>query len=220
MSKIKAILFDFDGTLLDTDMMVIRSYLYIFDKYRPDYNLSLKELTSFLGPKLVDVFPKYFKEKFAILLNDFHDYSYAHINYAFLYDGVKDALKLLKNKGYKIGIVTNRYRDSLMRVMQPFINKSIFDVVICLDDVTYSKPAKEPIECALKELNVKKEETIYIGDTKIDVQTGINAEVKTCLVSWSNFKEEIDIPYDYLLNSYHTIFHDLKLSEENLDETH
>lgn len=216
MNKITTLLFDFDGTLLDTDMLVIRSYLHVFDKYRPDYKLTLKELSSFLGPKLKDVFPKYFKEDFNELLSAYHKYSYSNITrFAYVFDGVYNSLELLKNKGYKLGIVTNRFKDSLFEVIKPFDLKKYFDCFIALDDVKYSKPNKEAIDKALILLNSKKEETIFIGDTESDIMAGINADVKTALVGWSHFKGNKQINADYILNSFDSLFEDLKLEVNN-----
>ena len=215
MNKITTLLFDFDGTLLDTDMLVIRSYLHVFDKYRPDYKLTLKELSSFLGPKLKDIFPKYFKEDFDELLSEFHKYSYCNITrFAYVFEGVYSTLELLKNKGYKLGIVTNRFKDSLFEVIKPFDLKKYFDCFIALDDVKYSKPSKEAIDKALKLLNSKKEETIFIGDTETDIMAGKNAEVKTALVGWSHFNDK-KIKADFILNSFDSLFKDLKLEVKN-----
>ena len=59
--NIKAILFDVDGTLIDTDSIIIESYREVFKKLRPEYKLTEKEELSFLGPTLISMFAKYFK---------------------------------------------------------------------------------------------------------------------------------------------------------------
>ena len=74
--KIKAIIFDFDGTLANTDELVIRSYREVFKTFRPDYKLTESEEISFLGPTLEDMFKKYFKEDFITLLNVYHNYAF------------------------------------------------------------------------------------------------------------------------------------------------
>lgn len=213
-NNVDTILFDVDGTLVDTDMLVIRAYLYLFDKYRPDYKLTFKELSSFLGPTLIETFPKYFKEDFKMLLHEFHEFSANYIaRYAKMYDGLEDTLALLKEKGYKLGIVTSRYRNSLDIVLNAFPIAKYFSCFITLSDVTKSKPNRESIDKALENLNSKKEHTIFVGDASTDIECGINAGVKTCLVSWSHSKESFT-KADYILSDYHNLFKDLNLKEE------
>lgn len=199
----KTLLFDIDGTLLDTDMLIIRSYMHLFDTYRPDYPLKLSELSSFLGPVLKDVFPKYFKEDFQTLLNTYHTYSHQNIKrFVYLYDGVIDMLKAFKKKGYKLGIVTNRFGYSVKEVLEPFSISSYFDCIITLDDVKDGKPSPEGILLAIDRLNSQKEDTIYIGDNKSDKEASINAGIKTALVSWSYGRDNKLLNPDYLINSY------------------
>lgn len=206
---IKAIIFDFDGTLLDTDLLIKEAYKYLFKKYRPEYVLSLEELNSFIGPTLESVFPKYFKEDFALLLKEFHEFSFSHIlEYARIYDGLIETLELLNKFHYKLGIVTNRFKNSLEMALKAFSLDKYFSCFITLNDVINPKPNKEPIIKAMQQLKVKKEEVIFVGDTLSDINSGINAGVKTCLVAWSNLK---DSKTDYVLNSYKSLFKDLML---------
>ncbi len=210
--NINTILFDLDGTLVDTDMLVLRGYLYLFDKYRPDYKLSFHELKSFLGPSLKEVFPKYFKEDFNLLLKEFHDFSENNIKrFAYLYEGVEKTLSLLNEKGYKLGIVTSRYKNSLDIVLKAFPLRKYFSCFITLSDVQKGKPDKESLEKALNVLDSKKENTIFIGDTETDILCGKNMGVKTALVSWSHFK---NLKADYYLSQYDNLLLDLLLKEQ------
>lgn len=214
MNKINTILFDLDGTLVDTDMLVIRAYLYLFDKYRPDYKLTVNELTSFLGPTLVEVFPKYFKEDFQMLLKEFHEFSKNYIaRFAKVYDGVEKTLIELKENNFKLGIVTSRYRNSLDIVLNAFDIEKYFDCFITLSDVNKSKPDRESVDKALIKLASKRENTIFIGDTESDIECGKNAGVKTAIVAWSHFKDKV-VDADYVLSSYQDLINDLELKEE------
>ncbi len=210
---IKAILFDFDGTLLDTDSLIKEAYKYLFKKYKADYVLSEEELDSFIGPTLKSVFPKYFKEDFSLLLKEFHEFSFKHIlEYAKVYDGLFEMLELLNSFHYKLGIVTNRFKNSLDMALAPFSLEKYFSCFVTLDDVLKPKPDQEPINVAINQLNVKKEEVIFIGDSFSDIKAGINAGVKTCLVAWSKIINQIKA--DYVLTSYKNLFEDLHLEVE------
>ncbi len=210
---IKAILFDFDGTLLDTDRLIKEAYKCLFKKYKKDYILSEEELDSFIGPTLNSVFPKYFKEDFSLLLKEFHEFSFKHISeYAKVYDGLYEMLELLNSFHYKLGIVTNRFRNSLDMALAPFSLEKYFSCFVTLDDIINPKPHQESINVAMNRLNVKKDEVVFIGDSCSDIEAGINAGVKTCLVSWSKLKNQIKA--DYVLTTYKNLFEDLHLEVE------
>ena len=201
--KNKVVLFDLDGTLIDTDMLIIRSYMHLFDTYRPDYKLSMKELISFLGPVLKDVFPRYFKEDFETLLKTYHGYSRANINrFVTLFPGVEEMLKAFKEKGIKMGLVTNRFGYSAFEVMEPFDIKKYFDVIITLDDMEKPKPDPEGIIKAMNAIGCEKEDVIFVGDNKSDFEAGRNAGVKTALISWVIGRDNSVFNPDILISSY------------------
>ena len=199
----KVVLFDLDGTLVNTDLLIIRSFINLFDKYRPDYKLTLKEILSFLGPTLKETFSKYFKEDFSILLKEYRDYFNKFFSrYICLYDGVEEMLENFKNNGIKMGIVTNRFRNSAYDIIAPFDIEKYFSVIIGLEDMEEGKPSPDGINKALALLNVNKEDVIYVGDNKSDFEAAKNAEVKTALISWSIGKDNSLLNPDYLINSY------------------
>lgn len=202
-TKNKVILFDLDGTILDTDMLIIRSYMHLFDTYRPDYKLKVEELLSFLGPVLKDVFPKYFKEDFNTLLKTYHGYSRKNIDrFVTLYDGVIEMLKTFKENNIKLGIVTNRFKYSVLEVIKPFDIQKYFDIIITLDDVTSGKPNPEGILKAIELLKCKKKDVIFIGDNNSDLSAGKNAGVKVGLVSWKIGTNNESLNPDILIKSY------------------
>ena len=199
----KVILFDLDGTLINTDMLIIRSYMHLFDTYRPDYPLTMQELISFLGPVLKDVFPRYFKEDFDTLLKTYHGYSKANISrFVSLYDDVIFMLESFKNAGIKMGIVTNRFKYSVDDVTSPFDINKYFDVFIALDDMTNPKPHPEGINLAIERLGVNKEDVIFVGDNKSDYLAAKASGVKTALISWTIGRDNSLLNPDILINSY------------------
>ena len=211
----KTILFDIDGTLLNTDTLIMKAYLHLFDTFRNDYHVSQKELTSFLGPTLKEVFPKYFKEDFEVLLHEYHQYSKEHIRqFVHLYDGVEEMLKSFKKENYTLGIITNRFRYSFEEVLSPFQIATYFDVMVTLDDIQNAKPDPEGILLAMKKLNATKEDTLYVGDNESDYKASKNARIKSALVNWSLGRNNALLNPDYLITSFKE-FQEVILHEGN-----
>ena len=203
MNNIKVVIFDIDGTLIDTDDLIINSYRNLFKKYRPDYVLKREEEVSFLGPTLASVFPKYFKEDFEELFKTYRDYSHEHMKeYAYVYPYAIDVLEHLKNKGYKIGVVTSRFKSSALSVLEAFDLTKYFEYIISLDDVEKPKPSPEGLNKCLEYFSVKKEECLYIGDNESDYKASKNAGVKCAMVSWARGRNNALLDCDYLINTY------------------
>ena len=181
----KAIIFDLDGTLLNTDTLIQKSFIHVFNKYKPGYTLSQEELLSFLGPSLKETFSKYFDQEMVDELIDYYrEFNHSHHeDYVTIYPYVKEALSQLKELGYPLGIVTTKVKDAVYIGLDLFDLTDYFDVIIGHDDVSHSKPDPEGIFKALKALNA--DDGYYIGDNVTDIQAGKNARMKTIGVKWS-----------------------------------
>lgn len=203
MKKFKVVLFDVDGTLIDTDQLIINSYKELFRRFRPDYKLTKDEEISFLGPTLASMFPKYFNEDFDLLFKVYSTYSHNHMReHAFVYEHAEEVIKELKAKGYRIGVVTSRFKSSVMTVLNEFDLTKYFEIIISLDDVNNPKPSPEGINKCLEFFNCSKDECLYIGDNLGDYNASVSAGVKSCLVSWAKGRDNSLLNPDYLLHSY------------------
>ena len=200
-NKYKLILFDVDGTFVDTDTLVKESYRHLFSIYNKDFVLTEEIENSFLGPTLREVFPKYFKEDMKTLEKTYRDFSFSHGYLAKLYDQDLKVTKFLKNK-YKLGIVTSRYLVSLKKLFEDInVPLSLFETIVTLDDVKEAKPNPEGILLAVKKMNVSSEETLYIGDNYTDFLASKGACVDFCLAKYARRKME-DITCKYQVDSF------------------
>ena len=183
----RCIIFDLDGTLADTDFMVVDAYLKMFKKYRPDYKPSFKELASFSGPTLKDVFNDYFKgNDIESLLNEFRDISLPmYFTHTGLYKGIKECLEEFKSAGLKLCVVTNKISAATKVSLMTYGIYNLFDLIISSDNVKNGKPDPEGILKCISQLGFSKEEVLYIGDSKIDELACKNASVDCCLVTWN-----------------------------------
>jgi len=95
-----------------------------------------------------------------------------------LYPGIDNLLKELKNKGYKVGIVSNSLKDMMIYKLKKYDLNDYVDFIIGHDEVKNPKPDSEGLLKCMKELKVKPSETIYVGDMESDITAGKSANVK------------------------------------------
>jgi pyrophosphatase PpaX len=109
-----------------------------------------------------------------------------------LYPGIKEMLDKLKKDGYRLGIVTNKFRDSVFEGGQTGCVIELrrtqimeyFSVIVGLEDVKEQKPHPEGVSLALSHLNVKPEQVLVVGDSDADMGAGKAAGCLTCRASW------------------------------------
>ena len=112
------------------------------------------------------------------------------------FEGIKEMLMKLKSEGCFLGIATSRTREELEELDELLECIHLFDIVITSDLVKEPKPSPESIEIIIEQHNLKREETIYIGDSPSDAVASKRANVKFGYASWEN---KNSIPeYDYL----------------------
>ena len=186
MQKITTILFDFDGTLMDTNTIIIESWKHTFKVMNVE-GLSFKEITKTLGEPLTFTMGKLFPEadipKAVDIYRDFHRDTF--VRDVELFDGMRELVVSLKEKGYKLGVVTSRKSWSTTKGLEKFGLDKYFDVVITADATEKHKPDPEPVYIALEKLGSKPDESIIIGDTSFDILCAKNAGLKSVLVDWS-----------------------------------
>ena len=119
------------------------------------------------------------------------------------YDGVVAAVLRLKQRNKQLGLVTSKLKSGALRGLRVSGLEAAFTAVIGADDVTHPKPHPEPVLKALALLDAKPEETVFIGDSRHDIECGAAAGVKTAAVLWGPFDRShlADLAPDYWLES-------------------
>lgn len=208
--KIKAVLFDFDGTLMDTNELIIQTFEHVLNTHFPGkYNR--QDILPFLGPTLDETFNLIDPKNAAQMIAEYRVWNIAnHDAFAKEFEGVSNTLRQLKEDGYLLAIVSTKKNNMVHKGIDLLEVGNIFDIVIGLDDVLKPKPNPEPILLALERLGVDREEAIMIGDNYHDIVGGQNAGVKTAGVAWTIKGEDFLQKYnpDYMLqqiSDLHTI---------------
>lgn len=187
MSKIKTILFDLDGTLIDTVGIILDTFREAFDLYLPHVQISDQEMTTFLGQTLFQTFGFYTdEEKVKEIIKFYREKSNEKIEQGLkAYPHAKETLAYFKSKNLTVGIVTSKMREVATTHLKMTNLFEHIDGLIGYEDVKEHKPYPEPILKALALLNAKKSSTIYVGDHENDMVAAKKAGIMTCAVTYS-----------------------------------
>jgi len=202
-NNINTILFDLDGTLIDTNELIISTYLHTLEKYFPG-KYKRQDVLPFLGPTLHEVFEAMDPERVEEMVLEYRTYNLAnHDALVKEFVGVMETIETLKKKGYKLAIVTTKREDVAFKGLRLMKLDPFFDVMIAYDHVKKVKPDPEPIFLALEKLDSKPEETLMVGDNFHDVLAGKNAGTKTAGVAWTIKGRDYLAKYepDYMLEN-------------------
>lgn len=191
----KAFIFDLDGTLLNTleDLknsvnFAMRSMGY------PEH--TLEQVRMFIGNGIAMLIKRAVPQGTDEIdekktLGIFTEHYNAHLNDCTApYPGVTESLTVLKNRGVKIGVVTNKNDDSAKMLIAGYFG-NLVDVTLGHLDGIPSKPNPEALLRVMSDLGVNAEETLYFGDSDVDVLTAKNAGVKSVGASWGFRGEDV-----------------------------
>ncbi|MDD6257733.1 MAG: HAD-IA family hydrolase [Erysipelotrichaceae bacterium] len=181
--KIKPLLlFDFDGTIMDSEKMITGCYAYLFQKHRSldDFTPELQKevFGADLEEELARLFPD---EDTADMVKEFREFqkSLPGRHLVQLMPHVKETLDELKKRGYEMGIVTSRLSESCEMWLKDLEIEDYFNAVIGNENYRHAKPAKDCIIRACEIMGHGHDAVVYTGDNPHDVETGINAGVYT-----------------------------------------
>ncbi len=205
MQNIDTVLFDLDGTLVDSNELIIKSFYETMKKYIPNREFSRKELIEMIGPPLKETFliassdPKVILEMINYYRKVYVDLEFDYIK---LYPNVSETLKKLVDNNVQLGIVTTKFKESAMPSIKHYGLDKYISSYCFLDNVTEHKPHPEPIFYALKQFKSYKN-VLMVGDNGSDILAGKNASTLTCGVEWSIKKDLIKgLNPDYWINDY------------------
>ena len=176
MKQYKVIMFDWDGTLMDSTQSVIET----IQETAREFNLVLpsdNEVKAVLGLPLVMMAEKLFGK---IDLDHFAENYYCNYrkfaNKANLFDDVKETLQALKKKGYLLTIATNKKRFELNKILDKLKIKDLFYTYRCGDD-GFPKPDPRMLLDILQELGFEADKGLMVGDTECDLMAARDAKV-------------------------------------------
>lgn len=193
MANINTVLFDFDGTIMDTNSVILQSWQHTFrtveGRERPEEDI----ICTFGEPLYITMeklLPQIEVEEGVQIYRSFHYDNFTEL--ISIFPGILELLAELKSRGVKTGIVTSRLRHTTEIGLRKYDLEQYFDAIITCDDTDKHKPDPEPVNIALERLGAKPEETVMVGDSMFDILCAKNAGVKAALVSWALAVSEED----------------------------
>jgi pyrophosphatase PpaX len=186
---IDTILFDLDGTLLDTNELIIQSFLHA---------LQAHQLAPVLREDVIEQMGKPLREQISLfskradvaevddIVGTYREFNLRkHDEMVLIFPHVKETLAALHAQGIKLGVVTSKVRLTVARGLELFDLMPYLSVIVTSDDVSQPKPHPESVLLALSRLGSKPENTIMVGDSQYDLLSAHGAGVRSAGVAWS-----------------------------------
>lgn len=188
MYKYKAVIFDLDGTLLDTLEDLRDSVNFVLQKYNYAPR-TLSEIRSFVGNGIENLIHRALpsdadENMFAKVFEAFKSHYAKYCNVKTRpYDGILSLLERLKSEGYKLAIVSNKADFGVKVLSRDYFN-SLVDVALGEKEGFRRKPEPDTVFAAMEIMGVSQSETVYIGDSDVDIKTAQNSGLDSILVDW------------------------------------
>ena len=189
MPPIRTVLFDLDGTLIDSVRLILDSYHHTLATHglppRSD-----EEWLAGVGTPLTAQFADWRDdpETLQALIATYREYNLKHHDrMVTVYPGVVEVVRALKADGVATGLVTSKNRAGALRGLTLVQLEALMDVLVCADEVENPKPHPEPVEKAVRLLSADPRATVYVGDSVHDMLSGRAAGVRTAAVLWGPF---------------------------------
>lgn len=186
MGKYTTVLFDFDGTVMDTNNVIIQSWQHTFRTIEGREH-SVDEIVRTFGEPLeitmTRIFPERSTEETIEIYRSYHRDHFEKLISVF--PGMKELLAELSRRKFRMGLVTSRLTHTTFQGLRAFGLEPYFDCVVTADDCTRHKPDPQPVQKALEKLGSKPAEAVMLGDSLFDIRCAHNAGADAVLVGWA-----------------------------------
>jgi pyrophosphatase PpaX len=195
LKDIRAVLFDLDGTLIDTVELIRVSFRYatrtVLGEELPD-TITMANVGQPLARQFQDMAPEHAEE----LLRVYREFNRArHDELAKEYPGTQETLRELQRRGVTMGIVTSKGTTAATMGIERFGLGGFMSVVVTADDVPRHKPDPFPLEFAAGLLGVGMGYCMYLGDSPHDMQAALSADAVAVAALWGAFaREDVLLP--------------------------
>jgi 2-hydroxy-3-keto-5-methylthiopentenyl-1-phosphate phosphatase len=182
--EIRGVIFDLDGTLVDSLEAIRTAFLHTIDTLKLDVDVekSFGEMMNwpltvgmekiFPGADLNDVV-KVFREKYHGIYKDMSP----------IKSGIPEVLAYLAGSGVKLTVATNKLAPYARELLEHLAIDGFFEAIIGVGDVTNPKPAPDMVDAAIEKMGTTRDDTILVGDSQVDIETARNSNIDVYVVS-------------------------------------
>ncbi len=210
---VKLLIFDMDGTLIDTDKVLFETRKELFLLYKPkDFAIDEEVIRTYSGPPIQESIANAFPEKDPnFILKEYRARTEKYYDYYLkLYPGEKEILKKLHSEGYILTIATQKNKKMALKSLEMKGICDYFSLILTSNDGFKTKPSPDMINYILANFNCKPEEAIMIGDTAYDYLAAKNANVKSILFKGSKRTYSEEVNPEGIFETYDEIYRFLK----------
>lgn len=180
------LLYDLDGTIVDSNELILSSFAKTYRDHLPELSFSKQELIDMMGPPLKETFLRFVSDPLeldAMIQTYLRHYREDEPLMISIYPGMQEALRRFHDMGIKQYVVTTKFHRSADPSLRHFGLVEVLDGIIALEDVKHPKPDPEGILLALAR---QPWNTAYmVGDNPTDIEAGRNAGIETIGVKYS-----------------------------------
>jgi pyrophosphatase PpaX len=208
-TDLRAVLYDFDGTLADSTELIMRSYRHTMTVHLGEVPPDELWLQGF-GMTLESQVARFGRssEECAAMLHTYRVYQ-AELHDTLLrpFAGAVEVVGELKRRGVELAIVTSKHQEATLRGMRLCGLVEHFEVIVTPEDVVNPKPHPEPVLTALERLGVEPGEAVFVGDSPHDIAAGRAAGTWTAAASWGPFPSAMlrAARPDLVLHAHHDV---------------
>ncbi|MBE0426015.1 MAG: HAD-IA family hydrolase [Nitrospirae bacterium] len=204
---VKLLMFDLDGTLVDTSMDITNALNYALNFYGFK-ELTIGDTTKMVGEGITRLVEKLLGESKSRLMDAvikrFLDYYSEHLtDYSTIYPGVSETLERLN--GYRKAVISNKRESLSTRLLEELNLSKYFELVIGSDTAPKRKPSPVPVIYVVSKLGISPQESMMIGDSNYDIEAGKKAGVITVAVTYGYKEKEYLKDADYMIDEFNNL---------------
>ena len=224
LQGVQLIIYDLDGVLIDSTEAIVEAFEHTLREIGVEYEE--EKLMPLMGHGLIHILEKVLPEEhrgkdWELRERYIHHFQNSDTRLTKLLPDVEKTLRLLKERGYRQSVATNKTSSEAKRILELLGVDDVFDLVVGFLDVPNAKPAPDMILYTLEKLGVEKKLAVFVDDTAFGLKAGVEAGVNTVgiLTGYHSREQLMEIHPDYIVDSMHG-FKRLLLNDESKEITY
>ncbi len=187
-SRYSHLVFDWDGTLVDTDAPIAQAESAILEKH--GVRRTPEQMRPYVGIPTFDTFARFGIQASPELWAEWQEQYQRFAHHAVLFPGVAETLRKLRGDGVALGMISSRRREEFHQLFDSFGLNALFDADVFSNDTEKHKPDAEPMLRYLEKTGAAAGDCVYIGDMPTDIQCAAAAGVDSALMEWGGERRD------------------------------